>query len=198
MLKRVIDGIRSAWLRWKFPVMFVESPGPAVIKLHVGEDPDAGCYYLGGDHIPGKLTGRQLMDRMARRDWVQDIIDFHDAIDSRHIGRIPAMVDHETRDLKARLVKEEFGELMDAIFQKEDLASIAHEGTDLLYVVLGLLLSYGVDPRVTWPEIHAANLRKAGGPRREDGKRLKPPGWVPADISAVLARQLPIERGCAA
>ena len=30
-------------------------------------------------------------------------------------------------------------------------------------------------------------MAKAGGPLREDGKRLKPPGWTPPDIAGVLA-----------
>lgn len=37
--------------------------------------------------------------------------------------------------------------------------------------------------------VQAANMAKVGGPIRDDGKRLKPPGWQPADLDAVLARQ---------
>jgi predicted HAD superfamily Cof-like phosphohydrolase len=37
--------------------------------------------------------------------------------------------------------------------------------------------------------VQAANMAKVGGPIRADGKRLKPPGWRPADLDAVLARQ---------
>jgi predicted HAD superfamily Cof-like phosphohydrolase len=38
--------------------------------------------------------------------------------------------------------------------------------------------------------VHRANLAKAGGPRRADGKLLKPPGWQPADVTAVLKAAL--------
>ena len=37
--------------------------------------------------------------------------------------------------------------------------------------------------------VHAANMRKAGAPRRADGKQLRPPDWRPADLMAVVARQ---------
>lgn len=37
--------------------------------------------------------------------------------------------------------------------------------------------------------VQEANMAKVGGPVRADGKRLKPPGWRPADLVAVLDRQ---------
>lgn len=39
----------------------------------------------------------------------------------------------------------------------------------------------GIDPRPLWPRLCANNLTKKGGPRRADGKRLKPPGYVKFD-----------------
>jgi predicted HAD superfamily Cof-like phosphohydrolase len=38
-------------------------------------------------------------------------------------------------------------------------------------------------------EVHRANMHKTDGPRRADGKQLKPEGWRPADVRAVLAGQ---------
>jgi predicted HAD superfamily Cof-like phosphohydrolase len=38
--------------------------------------------------------------------------------------------------------------------------------------------------------VHRANLQKAGGPRRNDGKLLKPPGWQPADVKSVIRQQV--------
>ena len=37
-------------------------------------------------------------------------------------------------------------------------------------------------------EVHRANLTKASGPRRADGKILKPEGWQPADVRSVIER----------
>lgn len=67
-----------------------------------------------------------------------------------------------------------------------DLAPLAHELTDLLYVAYGALLALGVDPDAAFAEVHRANVTKAGGPRRPDGKVLKPPGWQAADLRRVI------------
>lgn len=70
----------------------------------------------------------------------------------------------------------------------EQLHRLAHELTDLLYVTYGTLLQLGIDPDATFAAVHQANLAKVGGPLREDGKLLKPEGWQPADVKAVLER----------
>lgn len=70
-----------------------------------------------------------------------------------------------------------------------DLAALAHELVDLLYVTYGALDLLGVDADAAFAEVHRANLSKAGGPRRADGKQLKPEGWRPADVRGVLEAQ---------
>lgn len=37
-------------------------------------------------------------------------------------------------------------------------------------------------------EVHRTNMHKLTGPKREDGKQLKPPGWKPPRISALYDR----------
>jgi len=68
-------------------------------------------------------------------------------------------------------------------------AAAAHELADLLYVVYGTFVALGIDADEVFEEVHAANLRKAGAPRRADGKQLRPDGWRPADVAGVLERQ---------
>jgi predicted HAD superfamily Cof-like phosphohydrolase len=58
---------------------------------------------------------------------------------------------------------------------------------DLICVAYGSALEAGVDLEPFWDEVHRSNMAKAGGPVREDGKVLKPPGWVPPDIAGILA-----------
>lgn len=57
---------------------------------------------------------------------------------------------------------------------------------DCLAVVYGAAVEAGVDVGPFWNEVHATNLAKQGGPRRADGKVLKPPGWKRPDIEGVL------------
>ena len=45
---------------------------------------------------------------------------------------------------------------------------------------------FGLEPTLFFAAIHAANMLKASGPRRADGKILKPVGWQPADITGLL------------
>lgn len=67
-----------------------------------------------------------------------------------------------------------------------DLAPLAHELADLLYVTYGALTTLGIDADAVFAEVHRANLGKLGGPRRADGKWLKPGGWQPADVRGVI------------
>lgn len=61
---------------------------------------------------------------------------------------------------------------------------------DLAYVVEGMLVASGVDAAEVWDAVHAANLQKAGGPRREsDGKLMKPEGWKAPDVAGILRRK---------
>ncbi|MCP2015486.1 putative HAD superfamily Cof-like phosphohydrolase [Deinococcus sp. HSC-46F16] len=70
-----------------------------------------------------------------------------------------------------------------------DLTPLAHELTDLLYVTYGALTTLGIDADAVFTEVHHANMAKLGGPRREDGKLLKPEGWQPADVRGVIEGQ---------
>lgn len=69
------------------------------------------------------------------------------------------------------------------------LAAAAHELADLVYVAYGTFVALGIDADAAFAEVHDANLRKAGAPRRADGKQLRPPGWHPADLTRSLAEQ---------
>lgn len=66
--------------------------------------------------------------------------------------------------------------------RREALAEVADGLADLIYVAVGAALELGIPLGAVWAEVHAANLRKAGGPRRQDGKVLKPNGWTPPDV----------------
>lgn len=70
-----------------------------------------------------------------------------------------------------------------------DLAPLAHELADLLYVTYGALTTLGIDADAVFTEVHRANMSKLGGSRRSDGKWLKPEGWQPADVRGVLEEQ---------
>jgi predicted HAD superfamily Cof-like phosphohydrolase len=102
----------------------------------------------------------------------------------------PGLVDERTRILRERLIHEEFEELKEAM-GKEELPAIAKELADLLYVVYGTAVSYGIDMGPVFREVHRSNMSKIGGYKRDDGKWVKPPTYSPAAIEPILAKQQP-------
>jgi predicted HAD superfamily Cof-like phosphohydrolase len=130
----------------------------------------------------------------------QKIKEFHDAVGSP-VPDKPVLPSLATLALRHRLIQEEYEEVTEAWerltavlqtnnpAQPADLTNWVHELADLLYVTYGAILACGVDADAVFAELHRANLSKAGGPRRADGKLLKPPGWQPADVRGVIEQQ---------
>ncbi len=121
------------------------------------------------------------------QDWYQDILDFHQAL-NHHIGPFPRIVPERTRALRSKLIREEVNELLDGL-DDGDLEKIADGGGDVIVVILGTMVSYGIDLRPIWDEIHRTNMAKKGGKKRADGKTLKPEGWQPPRIKELLDEQ---------
>lgn len=112
-----------------------------------------------------------------------DVYDFHLAL-GIPVATSPAI---RRGELRAALIEEEAAETCAAI-REGDLVGAIDGLCDLLCVVHGAALEFGVDLDIFWPEVHRTNMAKAGGPKREDGKVLKPEGWQPPDIAGLLAR----------
>lgn len=72
---------------------------------------------------------------------------------------------------------------------KVDLVKVADALADLDYVIEGTRQEFGIFGPPIAREVHEANMRKVGAPRREDGKIMKPEAWRPPDIEGALKRQ---------
>ncbi len=120
-------------------------------------------------------------------DWYRDVRDFHDRF-GVDIGHEPQEPTPEVVALREALITEEFVETVEAM-RAGDLEGIADGLADLIYVSLGAAVTYGIDLRPVWDEVHRSNMAKQGGATRADGKILKPEGWTPPDVAGVLARQ---------
>jgi predicted HAD superfamily Cof-like phosphohydrolase len=126
------------------------------------------------------------------------VADFHRAVGVDLPSR-PSVPSLAALDLREALVREEFDEVMEQFGRVralvaagedvpvEDLAAFAHELTDLVYVAYGALVTLGIPANAVFAEVHRANMAKTSGPRRADGKQLKPEGWRPADVLGVLS-----------
>jgi predicted HAD superfamily Cof-like phosphohydrolase len=121
---------------------------------------------------------------------LDDVREFHEAMDAPVAYR-PEVPDARIRETRKRLIEEEFRELMVEL-DGDDVAAVAKETVDLVYVALGAAVEYGIDLDLVWDVVHASNMAKLGPngkpTRREDGKILKPEGWQAPDIAALLAR----------
>jgi predicted HAD superfamily Cof-like phosphohydrolase len=129
--------------------------------------------------------------RDAPFDPFDDVLAFHQKLGVL-IGERPSLPDDDVIALRLRLIDEETAELRSAIGQR-DLVATADAIADLLYVVYGTAVSFGLDIRPIFAEVHRTNMAKEGGRTRADGKVLKPADWRPPDIAPLLA-EMRLER----
>jgi predicted HAD superfamily Cof-like phosphohydrolase len=112
---------------------------------------------------------------------------FHNTFDIV-VRATPTDLNEETKQLRIRLIQEEFEELKEAM-ASGNLAEVAKEMADLLYVTYGTAVSYGIDMEPVFREVHRSNLSKIGGYKRADGKWVKPSTYSPADIRSIVEGQ---------
>lgn len=123
-------------------------------------------------------------DRSSTSRFVADVREFHRATGTP-VCDAPAFPCEDRVRLRERLIDEEYGETIEAI-RRGDLIGTADGLADLIYVCIGAALEFGIDLDAVWDEVHRSNMAKAAGPRRADGKILKPEGWQPPNIKRAL------------
>lgn len=88
-------------------------------------------------------------------------------------------------ELRRQLLSEEFTEYL-AAAGNGDIVAVADALADMVYVIYGTALHYGIDLDAVLAEVHRANMTKTG---HNGGKAVKGPGYQPPDIPAVLLAQ---------
>jgi predicted HAD superfamily Cof-like phosphohydrolase len=94
--------------------------------------------------------------------------------------------------LYLNLIEEEYKELTEAIDaheRQEQLDALI----DILVVTIGAIHSAGFDAEGAWKEVMSTNFAKIDKEtgkvrKREDGKVLKPVGWVPPELGQYLSK----------
>ena len=89
---------------------------------------------------------------------VQDISEFHRA------GEVPGLPtpgfpEEERIELRKKLIREEVGETLHAIDEK-DLIEVADGIADSIVVLVGTALEFGIDLSAVWAEVHRSNMAK--------------------------------------
>ncbi len=114
--------------------------------------------------------------------------EFHE-IYNCNIGNEPVLPDNNERELRKSLLQEEYNEYLQGE-ENHDIVEIADALGDMLYIIYGTCVSYGIDIDEVFAEIHASNLSKLGEDDkpiyREDGKVMKGPNYFKPDIKSIL------------
>ena len=96
-------------------------------------------------------------------------------------------------NLYVKLIEEEADELSDAIAAHDKVETV-DALIDILVVTIGALHSMGADAEGAWKEVMRTNFAKIDKEtgkvrKREDGKVLKPEGWVPPDLESFIYKE---------
>lgn len=98
------------------------------------------------------------------------------------------------KDLRIALIDEEYFELLEAL-RWGDPVHIAKEAADLVYVVVGTMVEYGIPFNEVFAALQTSNMSKVGPDgqvtKRDDGKILKGENFIDAEtaIRDILGRK---------
>lgn len=136
-----------------------------------------------------RVTGNPVLDRpqvpppeRCRLRMALESEEFFEVAEAMYAGNPDAL-----RELEA--IRAAFAQLVDGYTPEPDIVAVAKELCDRDYISEGTRLEFGIDGGPVLAEVQKSNLSKAGGPKRADGKQLRPEGWQPPDIASVLREQ---------
>lgn len=130
---------------------------------------------------------------MSEGEWVafgpgSDLVTmlraFHAHVGAPVLNTPVNWVAPELEKLRRDLLTEEVCELHDAVASR-DMVAIADALADIVYVVVGTAVTYGVPLDDVLQEVHRSNMTKDPGPT---GKAVKGPDYSPPDVFGVLSR----------
>lgn len=121
-------------------------------------------------------------------NFYESVKEFQTAV-GQNVGTKAEFPTPAERVLRMRLLNEEFEEYNKGEYAN-DLENIAKELADIIYIVCGTAVSYGIPLDRVFDEVHRSNLSKLGDDGkpvvREDGKILKGPNYTPPDVKSIL------------
>lgn len=136
-------------------------------------------------------------------DVVYDVLRFMEKF-RQDVPPAPSVPRRGIQELREKLVFEEYHEFRQAMFE-QDLVRLADACCDLIYVIVGTALAYGIDLRPIWAAVQRSNMEKMPydstfAKKLEEqgitiplGKVMKPVGWKEPDVAGLIASQ--VQRG---
>lgn len=138
-----------------------------------------------------KVTASRRKDDPRKKAYspAAAVREFHQSL-QLPIRTVPvSQIPDSERDLRIRLIFEEAQEFAEAS-RDADLVEIADALADLVYVVYGAALHYGLDLDDAIAEVHRANMskisRRGEATMRSDGKVLKGPSYQAPQLDSLL------------
>jgi len=125
------------------------------------------------------------------RKQLKQVKQFHETFGAL-INEEPELLNHDELTLRCDLIQEELDELYEAGEFEEDMVEVADAISDLLYVVYGTAISFGLQNHLEdcFDEVHRSNMSKTNDDGsvtyREDGKVLKPESYEAPDLESIV------------
>ena len=97
-------------------------------------------------------------------------------------------MDNDEAKLYMKLISEEYNETLDA-FKKSDLVELADGLADMVWVIMGMCNSCGIQFDNVWKEVRASNMSKfvnGKATKNEYGKIMKPKTYFKPNIKNAL------------
>jgi predicted HAD superfamily Cof-like phosphohydrolase len=105
------------------------------------------------------------------------------------VSESPNLPNATTRKLRKNLIKEEYQEYLDGE-KNNDIVEIADALADMVYIIAGTAITYGIPLTEIFDEVHDSNMSKLdndGNPiYREDGKIMKGPNYFQPRIKEII------------
>lgn len=183
-------------------------------------------YVAQGSTVKGAamiVAARAYLQRHTKNPMQYAIEDFMRRCD-QEVKQYPELPDDQIVTLRIRLMVEELlgsidpevngndvpGRYVELLIQNksneliqsminQDLVGVADGLADVLYVVIGTAVAYGIDIQEVFDEVHRSNLSKTVWneelqrytiEKDEFGKAIKPPTYSPANIKPIINRQI--------
>jgi predicted HAD superfamily Cof-like phosphohydrolase len=109
----------------------------------------------------------------------------------RACGQSVGDINESQYKLYCDLIEEEYNEELKAAIANNDRVEQLDALIDILVVTIGAIHSGGFDAEGAWKEVMSTNFAKIDKEtglvrKREDGKVLKPIGWVPPNLEPFI------------
>ena len=121
------------------------------------------------------------------KDAVDKVKEFHSKAEYPINTTLDIDTIRQEKELRKRLLVEEVSEYIHAE-DDNDIIEIADSLADMIYIICGTAITYGIPLDKVFDEVHRSNMTKFkhGVIRREDGKILKPDDYEPPKLKEII------------